>query len=69
MDNCANTYYINKHLEEQENAERLEEQFDDYIQAELGDIENAIDNIRTYAKDYQGNDMTERANELIKDLL
>ena len=69
----ANTYYLNKYLDEQERTERAYESFLDDIESYLSVIEVAIEEIFSIAKNYEYGDREydfyEDAKEWIKDLL
>jgi hypothetical protein len=69
MDRCANTESLNRHLYEQESIEKAEEHFENNIQEELEDINAQLQIIRASAKDYEGYDLSEFANELIGDTI
>lgn len=68
----ANTYYLNKYLDEQERTERAYESFIDDIESYLSVIEVAIEEILSISKSYEYGDREydfyEDAKECIKDL-
>ena len=57
----GNTYAINKHLDEQEQIEKVWEQFKKIYDVE--ELERALDYARTGAKDFGGHDFTDELSE------
>ena len=69
MERCANTELLNRHLNEQESIEKAEKHFENNIQKELEDINAQLQIIRASAKNYEGYDLSDFANELIGDMI
>lgn len=68
-DGDGNIYALNKYLAEQERAEKHYDYFLEDIEDELDAIREAVRNILSAARDYNGYDFTEEAIEEIKDIL
>jgi endonuclease III-like uncharacterized protein len=69
MEQCSNTQALNRHLQEQVNVETIQEEFQNNVEEQLRGIADQLSLIRASAKDYEGYDLTEFANELIGDTI
>ncbi len=65
----ANTQALNKHLNDQSEAELVQEHFESRIQDELDSIEKLIGSINRIAKGYEGYDFTDVIKERILEML
>lgn len=69
MNDCANTAALNKMLDSQERQEKALESFTKMWDKSLEEIRVAIVVIKESAKDYQGYDMTEDLEDMIKEII
>lgn len=66
---CVNTYYLNKHLENQERKEKELELLIDYIQDDIDNINSILRNIRAVSKDWDNYDFEEDINDYLKEVI
>ena len=66
---CANTYYLNKHLDEQDKIECACDELFKIIEPEIREIENIIISLKNISKDFKGYDFTEEVREIMNDLI
>ena len=66
---CANTESLDRHLFEQDKIEKVVDLFTRETEKSLLEIREELELIRASAKDYQGYNLTETCEEVIKDAL
>ena len=65
----GNTYALNKHLDEIDEAEKAQEHFESSIQDELKAIDDAVGSIRNIAENYEGYDFSDLIKEIIEEYI
>lgn len=67
IDGDGNMYALNKHLDEVDKAEAAQEAFEASVSDQLQKLSELVCEIKASANDFWGYDMSELADELIKD--